>query len=553
MAREIDVKEWKIIVLEDELATRFEVPRIQRTYAWEKKEIEDFVVDLVDVSSDNYSQHYFGAFCTAEKDDDDIELIIDGQQRIATTHLFLKCVQDRIQDTSLKRQVNNIILKPKIKLGKNDHEIFEKIMKGETETVSDTDKESKLYKAYQTLAKKLTEKTEIDKLVRTLLYRFKLVKIRLPYKNFKQTFHLVNYRGKSLTPSELIKSHIFMDLETGNKISSADLDKLDRQWTEMSEKIRLHSPRSARPIDEFIQHILSIKHGEVNLNSIYEIAKRDFSGSSRAWLLDLFKWGAWYMNLLKPPETFAEPSVSGRLNVKTWLERIKSLTAKNIYPILLVGYKKYFLNNNKKDFYRLVDSCYRFHVRVKTLGNMNVDLYTKTMQRIAKEMHTNDLKLKTVIHRLDCCIKKNVERAISDSIIDIKMAAARPCLLLIEEYENGVEKIANTPTVEHILPKNYANSDWAPYLDSTYPDDPELFVNHLGNMVLLSGPKNSELRDKLFSEKFKKYENSHYKITQELYGKKSWTPIDIEERGTRYVKSLEHALDITKYPRARNR
>lgn len=556
MAREIDVKEWRIKELDDELATRFEVPRIQRTYAWGIKEVKDFVEDLETVSNEDL-EHYFGAFCTAEKSDG-VELIIDGQQRIATSHIFLKCAQNKIQDMPLKEQVNNIITNSKIILGKNDHKTFVQIMKGESEV----DPKSKLYKAYQILDKILTDKTDIDKLVHTLLWRFRLVKIRLPYKIFKNTFHLVNNRGKDLTQSELIKSHIFMDLETDINISPAELDRLDGQWTEMSKNIQSQF-RSASSVDEFIQHVLSIKYGVTRSQSMYgDLTKqKDFKLSSKSWLSELFNWSMWYMDLLKPSEEFAEPSVSGRLNVKTWLQRIKNLRARNTYPILLAGYEKYFKKKNKRDFYKLVDSCYRFHLRVKTLGDINVDRYTKVMQNIAHDMHTKNLELDAVIHKLDFYIKdgeeKKILRTISDSISNITAtSAARHCLLLIEEYENGVEKIANKPTVEHILPENFTSPDWSSYIKKTYTDmnEPKSYVDNLGNKVLLSGIKNSEIQDKSFSEKFKKYKNSEYKITQELQGQKSWTPSDIEARCERYAESLKHALDITKYPtRTRNK
>lgn len=556
MVREIDVKEWRIKELDDAQATKFEVPRIQRTYAWEKKQVKEFIEDLEHVSKDDYSQHYFGAFCTAEKErNDNVELIIDGQQRIATAHLFLKYTKNKIQDTPLKKQVENIISNSKIVLGKNDHNVFEKIMSETEIDIKEIDKKSKLYKAYQNI-KILTDETDVDKLVRTLLWRFRLVKIRLPYKIYKKTFHLVNNRGKDLTQSELIKSHIFMDLETDNETSPAELDKLDGRWTEMSKNIRSQFP-SATSIDQFIQYALSIKHGITNLQSMYDDLIREdrLKPSSKTWLLELFKWSDWYMDLLKPPEEFAEPSVSGRLNVKTWLQRIKELKAKNIYPILLAGYNKYFVENNKKDFYKLVDSCYRFHFRVKTLGDISVSSYTEFTQKTANEMYADDLKLDAVIHKLDCYIREGEEKKELKSIIDsisniTAILRARHCLLLIEEYKNGVEKIANRPTVEHVLPQNYTNPDWFSYIKKTYSDEnePKSYINNLGNMVLLSDNNNSEIQDKPLSEKIQKYKESAYKITQELSGTKDWTPSDIEARCNRYAESLKIALDITKYP-----
>lgn len=555
MMGEIDVKEWKIKELDYELATQFVVPRIQRTYTWDKNEVEDFINDLKKISNEDYLEHYFGAFCTAEKPEktDNVELIIDGQQRIATSHLFLKCAQKKIHDVYLKKHVDNIINNSKIVLGKNDQKVFEKIMKDEEIDVEE--KQSKLSKTYQIFDNFLRNKNDVDKLVETLLSRFKLVKIRLPYKKFKRTFHLVNNRGKVLAQDELIKSHIFMDLETDKEITTTELDKLDGQWNDMSKKIYSQF-RNDKSINEFIQHVLSVKHGTTQFQSTYYklLESKDLNTSSKPWLLELFEWSNWYMDLLKQPEKFAEPSVSGRLNVTTWLNRIKILKAKNIYPILLAGYNKYFMEKNKKDFYKLVDSCYRFHFRVKTLGDMNVTPYTNFTQTIANKMYDDGLKLDEVIQKLNCEIKKWVEekniKSIYDSTANISATQARHCLLLIEEYEYGVEKVANNPTVEHVLPKNHKGQHWSPYIKENYldEDEPEQYIKNLGNMVLLSDKKNSGIQDKPLSEKIQKYRKSAYKITQELQEQKDWKVGDIEGRHRRYVKSLEMALDITAYP-----
>ena len=542
--------------MDDKRDVKFEVPRIQRTYAWKKKQVDEFINDLKRIAATDNSEHYFGAFCTAEKDEN-TELIIDGQQRIATSHLFLKCAQNKIQNAVLKKQVNDIINNAKIVLGKSDQKIFDKIMREKFDKIMrepDFDKNSNLCKAYQNIDKNITNEMDIDKLVETLLLRFRFVKIKLKYKNFKRTFHLVNNRGIELTQSQLVKSHIFMDLETDDQFSAAKLDELDGQWAEMEKNIRSRIP-SPIAIDQFIQHVLSLKHGPTSRESLFdELTENEYlKPSSKNWLLELFEWGAWYANLLKPSEEFAEPSAVRRLNVKSWLRRIREARAQSIYPILLSGYKKYFINNNKKDFHKLVDSCYRFHIRVKTLGNVNVTDYTRFTQELANKMYTDDLELNTVNNKLACYIREGVEnndlKTISKSIENIKSTAAKHCLLLIEEYKYGVEKIANKPTLEHVLPQNYTSPNWRSYINETYdsPEEPKHYVNKLGNMVLLSGNKNSEVRDKPLAEKVQVYKKSAYKITQELHRKKSWTQSDIDARCTEYAKSLEQILDVTKY------
>ena len=548
--------------MDDKHAPILQVPRIQRTYAWGKKQLEDFIKDLVHVSQDDDSEHYFGAFCTMRKSgDDNTELIIDGQQRIATSHLFLKHAQKIVVDSTLKDRINKIISVDnlKITLGRRDHETFKKIMRGETVD----DKTSLLNKAYCHIGELLTQhnhnKVVVDKLVSTLLDRFRLVNVSLQHNKFGYTFHLVNYRGKQLTQSELIKSHIFIDLETDGGTTAADLDKLDEQWTEMSRNILTQFRNTGKPVDVFIQHVLSIKYGQINLNSIYEKFFDDLKienthelqHDGKIWLKNLFEWAERYMFLLAPSEQFSKPWKEGRLDAKRWLQRIKELKAVNIYPVLLAGYAKYY-NTDPHSFYKLVDSCYRFHIRMITLGHLDVVTYTKFMQEMAHQIWTNKLAtLNAVIHELNAyvieCEEHNKIRPIGTAISYIGSIQARHCLLLIEEYNYGVEKVANNPTVEHILPKKWQGSKWETYVRREYSDEPNNWIFNLGNMTLLSRSLNSEAKRKLFREKFKTY-NSNYGITQELKKQKSWNTIDIEERCDKYEKDLGAILDIAKYP-----
>lgn len=61
------------------LNKKFYIPKYQRDYAWEKKNIETFINDIY-----NNTNYYIGNISISEKDD--LELI-DGQQRIISAYL----------------------------------------------------------------------------------------------------------------------------------------------------------------------------------------------------------------------------------------------------------------------------------------------------------------------------------------------------------------------------------------------------------------------------------------------------------------------------------
>ena len=577
---EISPREFRIGNLAEPNAINFKVPRIQRTYSWKKNEqLDDFMKDLVDTTwnhennRDPNSSHYFGAFCTAESKDENTEFIIDGQQRIITSFLFLKWAEDQVKNAMNRGTIKTIIEGNKLELGKSDNADFQNLMNGVIPNSKSTLTDA--YRHFETSITQLEEDRpalkpiSIDELVSTLLYNFRMVKIKLPNSLFGYTFHFINNRGKSLDQNELIKSHLFIQLETHPtlKNNSEDIDSYDEKWANMRdgfEKAKLKN------VDVFMQHYLALKLDRpTRYQKLYEDFKKFHTTSklpntnlhpAMQHLDDIFEWSKYYLILLNSNNALDSLTI-GRLSAGTWLKRIKDLKADNIYPILLAGYKKYYLENKQKDFCKLVDSCYRLHLRVKSLGDIKTDMYKKDMEKIAQEIMEDDkIGYDTVVEKLHHFVqeKSNSQQIISvaTALKKISNKIAKHCLLLIEEHKYGVEKIANNPTVEHILPEKYNTSDeWNKYIQTNYDESSDAFIkeylNNLGNMTLLSGRKNSEVNNKIYNKKIPEY-HSQYKITQELKErlkkKNSWKLSDIEDRCKEYVTSLEDALNISKYP-----
>ena len=78
-----------------EVGVRYVIPRYQRAYAWEEKEIELLIDDICD-DNDPKRDYYIGSLIVARrKADDGVEYeVIDGQQRLTTIYLLLQCLLD---------------------------------------------------------------------------------------------------------------------------------------------------------------------------------------------------------------------------------------------------------------------------------------------------------------------------------------------------------------------------------------------------------------------------------------------------------------------------
>mgnify|MGYP000193225627 CR=1 FL=1 len=93
------------------------VPSYQRAYSWGKEQAEQFLSDL----KDTQSTYYFGHFILEENSD--VNEIIDGQQRITTSVLFLITCQKILNTNDYKLMINGF------ETCSYDHENFLELVK----------------------------------------------------------------------------------------------------------------------------------------------------------------------------------------------------------------------------------------------------------------------------------------------------------------------------------------------------------------------------------------------------------------------------------------
>ena len=73
---------------------KYQVPRFQRDYAWDREQWEDLWSDIETVKDEQY--HYMGYIVLQRKSQHDFE-VIDGQQRLITLSLVVLAAMKNIQ------------------------------------------------------------------------------------------------------------------------------------------------------------------------------------------------------------------------------------------------------------------------------------------------------------------------------------------------------------------------------------------------------------------------------------------------------------------------
>ena len=94
MSNRLPIEECSIsqIYMEGGTPIRYTIPIYQRNYAWGDEQIEALITDVLDafLKSRN-SIFYIGTLVTYKRTNSDFE-VIDGQQRLTTIYLILKCL-----------------------------------------------------------------------------------------------------------------------------------------------------------------------------------------------------------------------------------------------------------------------------------------------------------------------------------------------------------------------------------------------------------------------------------------------------------------------------
>lgn len=281
----------QIVTLND-LFNQYEeiiVPSYQRAYAWEEKQLQHFVDDLIEASNnhqkksldeDSIGEYYYGHFIYEEKNENIIE-IIDGQQRITTFILFLsvcgfinqnnlswiirkfKTVDYDLEGyfkliELLKNQEINLITELEI-LSEGDHTLSLKRMIFALnffyEHFTGTDKKSKLVKENIDIYIKVFLTANIS----THSTKNKGIAV--------QIFELQNTRGLNLSIIEKVKSKLMKVIYTLSSVEDQELkiSQIQSQFAriyEIEENISSNSFRGDLQIEDVLLfHLRTIDDG----------------------------------------------------------------------------------------------------------------------------------------------------------------------------------------------------------------------------------------------------------------------------------------------------
>lgn len=553
----------------------FEIPIYQRPLSWAKDNFDVLFEDIYDALTNKESQYFLGSIILQEHENAKNRFdIVDGQQRLSSLAILMAVIRDRTDNQKLKNSLaaylyheedkfKNIPAVMSISPWKDLRDIFTKYIydTGGTSRYVDevdnkhikyADSQDPLYHLYEAITvfnEKLNQRFpsdgQIDNFVIYLLNSVYLVYIKATaFASAYRLFNVLNTRGIPLNTSDLLKS------ENIGEIKDAALRiQYSNVWREIENKI---GRDELEDLIAIIRTILLKEKAKVNIYEEY-----------RKLIFDKHvKKGKEFIDYLKEMSDIYNDKVLdadiGDTNArKNEYKNILIMMEKNVpfidwVPPLLAFYKKFRADKLMLDFLLRLEKKTVIEWMVGFSTTERTTSLNKLLRLISEENDAQKVVDRLLYYKVDEVVPGRAARSIDFSKKDAVESELNRILndhqlysiyggklaryILLRQDLNSWEMenfpgYPGTITVEHILPQSpEKTSEWVKLFND---DERKEWTHKLGNLVLLSGMKNSKAQNFEFAKKKDAYfkgKCTSFKITQELEKLDKWTKTEADDR-----------------------
>lgn len=523
------------------------VPRNQRSYAWEKDEVEELFRDLNTAILAGDLEYFLGCIVTFEQNGK--AFVVDGQQRLATTTILIAAIIDYFKsfrderggqmarDFLVERDYRNSNSRPKLELGKSDNDFFCKYVLSEYQSPDRSISPGCLSNRHIQNAAKLAaafvkrqvadQATTSDALLRLVDWLEFLttkaivlwIKVPDPSDAFK-IFETLNDRGRDLAPTDLLKNFLYD--EAGSRI-----DEVEDRWMKMTAILEAQGTQ-ARTV-EYIKYLWASRYGAVREKELYKEMKSRITGSQSALDVSdsLFKGAPLYVSICNPSrEQWQEYGTQAPQD----MTRLNLFGMTMMRPLILAILEHFKVSDVQKSLRLLVSWAVRFMICGGHSGTGIEKAYSDTAKAVRSGIIKSAAELvKGMNGKIPSDKTFREQFAIASSA---KPYIARYYLGVLENQNSGTEAfVPNSDEtkfdLEHILPQK-PSKDWQ--VDAQIVDD---YSSRIGNLALIKKIDNSDLGNQVFSIKKALLEKSEFALTKMVSENDVWGPVQIDARQSR--------------------
>ena len=550
----------------------FIIPRNQRGYAWEEKELADLFSDidlLIEPSSSE--NHYLGIILTTVQgnieiaEDDHLNQLFldDGQQRLTTLMLMGKIILDRYksfdggEETENFRDLRSAIFykpdgwtdqdqcyAPRIS---NQDEQFNKQLRhlflGETAPSYTLPSMRRLNSAQEALAsyveKKSSDLDAVHRLYNLVFKRLKLVRVDLLEERVNRflTFDAVNSRGLPLSEFDKIKNFSILILEDRRDVAE---NTVADAWHQALKNFDVPGVVANRSSEQtFIQSLyntfynISISKEQI-YSHLHDRYKKMLSEKEEEGKDELLKfvqcWDEYSEHFLfiysaeRDRMTFKDQTKVVSPIAKKWLKCIDRTNYSSMIRTLLTAA---LIKFDEQEFENFVKACEIFIFRVHCVpAGKNANTNDKKLITMAHEIYIEGKSYDYAMGQLSTLL--NDQRPLQDFVNQLADGSARyeqkgvsstwgrlyyflhaqDVIVSSAPMEYPPQERDQAGQIEHILPRSFADCTASPKAWCP-PWDPELGNKFLNRFGNLVLTTSGDSNTKLLNYEFSTKSNGH--------------------------------------------
>lgn len=542
-------------------ATSFFIPPFQRAYAWGRTEIERYFSDIsriieshLDPKQHDKLEHFFGTIVIKEEKAGfaNKSVVVDGQQRLTTTLIFLIALRDSETDPAKQDFItqnylinNSSSFQDKIKLKQvtKDWDAYKALVNKSQPTIGVISNAYELLKKFINEKKRLNPEVDFEHYI-IAIQRMNVAVIFLDERPFKGEdpqiiFETLNSLGKPLTLSDLVRNFVLLNMESKNQS-----DIYEKEWHPKIEEVLYEN--TSKFFRDYLQYKTTSSLKVVSDNNTKELyqqfkdfVERSFENHSD-FINDIVRYVKCYKWIIT--EINNDTISNNNCNDK----EIKELLRNIFHDIKAEAFKPFVLGLLKYHQYtetiKLSDEIListltiirTYLIRRRILGlaqgeNKNIVLLSKKIEDIAK----GNLSMLELLTNLFYRLRLPNDSEMSTELISMNFYESlkqysKLILGKIEEHNSKVSVDFRNPkiTIEHIMPQKLDDS-WKIELGEHFEEIHKNYLHNMGNLILTEF--NSEIGNKSFEEKKRKLNTSSLNYRLDVIKRDVWNEQSIKE------------------------
>lgn len=449
------------------LKSNFVVPAYQRGYAWNNRTFSDFWTDLADLVDGKRQQHFFGQIVTLKSGENRFDLI-DGQQRITTSVVFLAAINAVIEHFIRQNKDDRLNERDIRKLHLIQDRVAELLRLDEEQSVLTVN--LKLQEDFEKTVQSINLISPSERTIYSAPFNYFIEQLRGDlnnlknineqlgylekiYKVFTEKFYVVlintdrhqdafvifetlNSRGEDLTSADLLKNHLLM------LVGDEYIKEASEQWNIITDSI----DGDAKEISRFVRSYWAAKKALYTDEKLYRELHTaiETSQDAREVLDELVTLSPLYKNVSKGLKSQFDNENLGNI-----IHEFKNLSIKLHYPIVLA---LRLAGTDESRQVHILQNAMSTFIRYRTIMGWTTNNLEKGFSRVAQEIYARNKSHTEIINMLKALRPKEfeVKSRWEELILTLQKGEKGPLRYILKKiYENENETLSIQATAQN--------------------------------------------------------------------------------------------------------